>query len=245
MTPKRHPNPTTRLLVDSDGASGALLLSHGVHQRVSAPWATIINIGLDAPVEVESEFGVTRGRVVVVPAGLKRCSRSRGATVTIILDADVHRATYMEWCSRPPSTIDAPQVVAIAASLEGAPFAQAMALAGRVVPLGDVRIDDSRVRLMQSRWVESGASVSQVAAELGLSAGHLSELFCATVGTPFRTWAVWQRVRAALRSIAAHRGETNQVAQGVGFADQAHMIRSFSRLLDYTPGALRHASRLK
>lgn len=70
------------------------------------------------------------------------------------------------------------------------------------------------------------ASVSQIAAEAGLSSSRLQHLFTEEVGVPFRRYRLWQRLRRAIRAAAAGASLT-EAAHAAGFADQAHFSRAF------------------
>lgn len=65
-----------------------------------------------------------------------------------------------------------------------------------------------------------------LAKSVGLSEDRLSHLFVNTVGTPLRSYIVWQRYKLALGRISQMAG-LSALAQDCGFSDAAHMTRTF------------------
>jgi AraC-like DNA-binding protein len=79
------------------------------------------------------------------------------------------------------------------------------------------------------------ARLSEVAARLGVSERHLRNLFAREVGLSPKHFARISRVRRVLA--LAGRRPWAQVADAVGFFDQAHMIDDFRSMMGVTPGA--------
>ncbi|MCE9579222.1 MAG: AraC family transcriptional regulator, partial [Deltaproteobacteria bacterium] len=96
---------------------------------------------------------------------------------------------------------------------------------------------DPRIEAALARLRAEGERVplAELARAAGLSAGHFSDLFAREVGIPLRRWQVWARVVRAMVSTAPTLVE--RAADG-GFADQAHMARSFRRFLGHPATAL-------
>jgi AraC-like DNA-binding protein len=83
-----------------------------------------------------------------------------------------------------------------------------------------------------------GGFVSQaaLAARLGITPSRLSTLFHRQVGTTLRAWLAWRRTTWALAAL-----QTSQLALAAhhaGFADHAHMTRTFGQRLGYAPRQL-------
>lgn len=83
-------------------------------------------------------------------------------------------------------------------------------------------------------------ALSVLARVAGLSAFHLTRVFCAELGLPPHAYQTQLRVHAARRLIEAGEPLVD-VARTVGFADQSHLSRHFRRLLGVPPGAYRAA----
>jgi AraC-like DNA-binding protein len=118
----------------------------------------------------------------------------------------------------------------LAAALEGA-------IAQRLTQAGEHRAGTQLVLSAAERLVS--ASVSAVAADLGVSERHLRRLFKEIVGVGPKTFAKLTRFRRALgaaRDAASPRWAT--IAVGAGYFDQAHLIREFHAIAGVTPRAL-------
>jgi AraC-like DNA-binding protein len=77
-------------------------------------------------------------------------------------------------------------------------------------------------------------SLTALAAVAGLSRSRFMHLFTATLGAPLRPYLRWLRVqRAACELLAGVRIST--AAHRAGFADAAHLNRTFRRMLGMTP----------
>ncbi|MFD2261469.1 AraC family transcriptional regulator [Lacibacterium aquatile] len=108
-----------------------------------------------------------------------------------------------------------------------------------------IRADNQRLSQVRDRLLstpEVTFSLDDLASTADLSPYHLLRAFRAAYGqTPhaFQTQARLRMAEAALRS-----GETiAEVAAASGFADQAHLTRTFKRYRGVTPGAFRKAGR--
>jgi AraC family transcriptional regulator len=84
---------------------------------------------------------------------------------------------------------------------------------------------------------EVAPSLSAAAAGLGLSAGRLRHLFVAETGLHYRGYVLWLRLERALREIAAG-GSLTTAAHAAGFADSAHLSRTFRRMFGLAPSSL-------
>lgn len=103
---------------------------------------------------------------------------------------------------------------------------------------------DARVRraveaLRQCRREYPGSS--EMAATLGLSPGRFRHLWLAEVGLAYRRYLLWLRLQAVLGRVHASTSLT-EAAHEAGFADSAHLARTFRRLLGITPSSMPLAS---
>lgn len=79
--------------------------------------------------------------------------------------------------------------------------------------------------------------IAELAAELGISHGHLDREFGRIVGLTPRVLARVLRLRALVASIDVYGGvEWTTLAAELGWFDQAHLIRDFRRFTGVTPG---------
>jgi AraC-like DNA-binding protein len=81
-------------------------------------------------------------------------------------------------------------------------------------------------------------SLTELAADLGLSRYQVLRAFRAEMGLPPYAWLAQHRVSRA-RGLLATGVSPAEAAARVGFADQAHLTRWFRRVVGVTPGAFR------
>ncbi len=93
-------------------------------------------------------------------------------------------------------------------------------------------------------WVErrldASISLSDIANFMGLSPGRARHLFVLETGLPFRTFLLWSRLMRALELFAGGSSLTD-AAHGAGFADSAHLSRTFRRMFGIAADSLRVA----
>ncbi len=86
--------------------------------------------------------------------------------------------------------------------------------------------------------VDDAVSLSEVAALVGLSPGRTRHLFVQQTGLPFRTYFLWLRLVRAVEIFAGGASLT-EAAYGAGFADSAHLSRTFRRMFGIAAASLR------
>jgi AraC-like DNA-binding protein len=122
----------------------------------------------------------------------------------------------------------------------------ALAASGRALVgslAGDAKADvpDLRVRKMiawAAQQLDTPVSLADAAAFSALSASRLRHLFVEQTGLPFKTYLLWLRLTRALEAFASGAPLT-EAAHASGFADSAHLSRTFRRMFGVAPSALR------
>jgi AraC family transcriptional regulator len=100
---------------------------------------------------------------------------------------------------------------------------------------------DRRVRHML-KWAHDNfdmpVAITAAAQGIGLSPSRASHLFVEETGLPFRTYVLWLRLT---RAVDAHVSGMNltEAAQDAGFADSAHLSRTFKRMFGLPAAALK------
>jgi AraC-like DNA-binding protein len=95
-----------------------------------------------------------------------------------------------------------------------------------------------RLRDLLDAHVTDGITLRTAATALHATPEHLVRAFTRRYGLPPHRWLTGRRVELARRRLLA--GEPiADVAAGVGFHDQAHLHRHFTRLVGTTPGRFR------
>lgn len=89
---------------------------------------------------------------------------------------------------------------------------------------------------------ETDTSLEALAARVNLSPSRLMHVFTESVGVPLRPYLLWLKLQRAATSIV-NGLELTEAAIEAGFADAAHMSRTFKRMFGMTPSALQRRSR--
>jgi AraC-like DNA-binding protein len=85
---------------------------------------------------------------------------------------------------------------------------------------------------------DGDTSLEALAEGVGLSPGRLMHAFTESIGVPLRPYLQWLKLQRAAGAIVS--GETlSAAAHAAGFADAAHMSRTFKKTLGPAPSALR------
>ncbi|MDB5976985.1 MAG: hypothetical protein JWR07_3745, partial [Nevskia sp.] len=125
------------------------------------------------------------------------------------------------------------------AQLSGSPPAVTQALPRGGLPPGILRSLDQYIR----NNLERTLPVEALAAVAGLSPTHFARAFKNSVGVAPHHYLTQQRVEKAAQLLAGSEHSMAEIAQAVGFSDQSHLSRCFTRLTGTTPSAYRHARR--
>ena len=113
--------------------------------------------------------------------------------------------------------------------------------------VGELRAVDQPVLaavfdLIEARYREP-ISLTDVAAELGLSGGHLTTVVRRRTGRTVQQWIGERRMQEARRLLTETDLPVAAVARRVGYPDASYFIRRFSREHDTTPLPWRRATR--
>jgi AraC-like DNA-binding protein len=79
--------------------------------------------------------------------------------------------------------------------------------------------------------------VAEMAEAAGLSSRRFREVFASQVGLSCRQYLLWTRLESALRELARGASLT-EAALAAGFADAAHLTRTFRRMVGIPPSAI-------
>jgi len=82
----------------------------------------------------------------------------------------------------------------------------------------------------------------ELAGLVSFSKGHFSRAFKRSLGLSPMAYVVTRRVERAKRMMTATREHLTDIALACGFADQAHLNRSFRRMVGMSPGLWRRTA---
>ncbi|MFJ9828568.1 AraC family transcriptional regulator [Streptomyces sp. NPDC101160] len=118
---------------------------------------------------------------------------------------------------------------------------------GRITPLAPRAAgarDAARARALLEERMAEPPTLERLAAELGTSPFALLRAFRAAYGMPPHTWLTDARVRRARRLLDAGTPPA-EAAVTVGFTDQSHLNRHFTRSIGVPPGAYQRARKAR
>lgn len=82
-----------------------------------------------------------------------------------------------------------------------------------------------------------------LAALVGLSQAHFSRAFKASTGRAPYQWQLHERMQRVKARLRTGHSSMEEIAEDTGFADGAHLVRSFRRMVGTTPARWRRANR--
>lgn len=89
---------------------------------------------------------------------------------------------------------------------------------------------------------EMTAAATDLAVRVGLSASEFSRRFSREVGLPFRSYRKWRRLLLAIEALA-NGSNLTVAAHTAGFADSAHLTRTFKSMFGIAPSDFTATSR--
>lgn len=92
--------------------------------------------------------------------------------------------------------------------------------------------------VLRATGVDSATSLDALATSVQLSPSRLMHVFTASMGIPLRPYLAWLRLQRAATAIV-NQSSLGDAAHAAGFADAAHMSRTFRRMLGIAPSSLR------
>lgn len=237
-------------LYDSGEDAAAIVVERGaVHvsrsQRTTqhAHHAWKVHVGIDAPVWLDSsELRVTPAdgaRVLVVPPDFEHTTGAVGWSAALFIEPGT-RGTPPRGDGRPFVIGGATARRAVECCRASQAHARAATrdlvseITGMSVPQVNHRRDARVARALKRLACSPGVPLPALARGLGISVDRLTHLVSQETGIPPRRYALWQRLLALL-SRAPLAGNLAAVAREAGFADHAHMTRTFRRFLGRAP----------
>ena len=218
----------------------------GAHRHHAAQ----IACGLDGPVAYESPDGVQCGDLLLIAPDTLHAHAAFGAAAVLYLDAD-----SLEW-ARFPGRVAAglvplpfePQLRCFARGAAAGDAAAAQAFVDHVIgPAPPARSDDDplarHVCALVRQRLDGRITLAGLAAAVHRSPSRLAHRFREATGVPLRRYVLWCRLRVAAE--AAMRGASlTEAAHKAGFADSAHLSRTFRATFGIAPSFLFERGRL-
>jgi AraC family transcriptional regulator len=209
----------------------SLALSGSVRFRTANEnWRTFEAVWVppDLPHAFEADADLTAQIFVAPESGEGRALIARfGATALVPL---------------PPTEIEQhSQQLRVASAGTGVPEAAARRLISALAATPATVVLDSRVertiRFLSGR-LDKPVSLEDAAAEVHLSPGRFRHWFVQQTGQTFRSYLLWLRLQRAVEVLSGGEGAT-VAAHAAGFADAAHLSRTFRRMMGIAPTSVK------
>lgn len=228
----------------ADGPSRTEMHAHHAFQ---------LSFSLGGSLSFKVEHGVVPGPFAVVAPDTLHAFQARGLVSHLFIEPESRAGRTLEQLLQGQSAVtmtpaqaqDSPRLILEAFQHFSDPVG-ALREAGKTISdriAGHARVAEPDRRVRQIiKWtnenLDSSVGIEQAAREVGLSSSRASHLFVEETGLPFRTYVLWQRL---VRAVDAHiAGSTlTDAAQLAGFADSAHLSRTFKRMFGLPATALK------
>ncbi len=231
--------------VPGDGSAPSRNDTHAHH-------AFQLTFSLGGEFNLHLQDGVVSGPAALVVPDTPHAFEARGLVGLLFVEPESRagRSLAQLMAGRPAAPISAQQANDAPAAIKRA-FQQpddcraalrrtGMEICDRIA--GHVRTiePDRRVRQM-IKWandnLDGALGINEASNGVGLSPSRASHLFVEETGLPFRTYVLWLRL---VRAVDAYTGglSLTEAAQEAGFADSAHLSRTFKRMFGLPAASL-------
>lgn len=229
----------------------------GVEPRQTDPHAhhaIQVTIGLGGTWHLESSNARFDGAAVAVAPDVQHVFRAEGLTAHVFIEPESRLgravtkklfgsaklvAIPVEALGRFPTQFGAayrnPKRDDVALIALGKAFIAALG-ADEIADAPDLRV--RKTIEWATQQLEGQVSLSDASSVAGLSPSRLRHLFVQNTGLPFKTFVLWLRLTRAVETFVAGASLTH-AAHEAGFADSAHLSRTFRRMFGVTPAGLR------
>ena len=112
----------------------------------------------------------------------------------------------------------------------------------------NARLTASQMRKVVARFEDGGGkrlTIAQMAEAVSLSESWFSQVFKNTTGVTPHQWQLNRRVEEARGLLSNSELTVADIADRLGFSDQAHLTKSFRQLVGETPAAWRRSNRAR
>jgi AraC-like DNA-binding protein len=87
--------------------------------------------------------------------------------------------------------------------------------------------------LLQEKLLCEKVTIKELTRRAGLSESRLMHLFTEQIGIPLRRYNLWLRIIAAERYVAQGKMSLTEAAHSAGFADSAHLCRTYKSMFGH------------
>jgi AraC-like DNA-binding protein len=207
--------------------------------------AAQMTFGLDGPVIFENpQTGVHKADLLLIPPDIPHAHPAFGAAVMLFLEPE--SSDWKQFSDRAagglaPLSFDA-RLRSFARAAAAGDAAAAQMLPAHL--LGQSLTHNQSVDAVVSqaceeirRRLDGPITLADLAKAVGRSRSRLAHRFREATGVPVRRFILWRRLRAAAE-IAMRGSNLTEAAHAAGFADSAHLSRTFRSMFGIAPSFL-------
>ncbi|TGK64781.1 AraC family transcriptional regulator [Leptospira wolffii] len=231
---------------------GRVLLAHkGLSTDPHSHYAVSILISLSSPLKIVDEFGITREFKAAVLAPNTHHTLLAEECDLIVLQLDPYGSDYAPIAARfgrkgiheipftdLESTLERCNLLFtenLSCSDARELFEDILTAVGSEKPAKvslDPRILSATKKMQES--LPGSVSVPELAKESGFSETRFMHVFKIQMGLPVRQFQLWLRLHEAAK-LLKEGGNLTEASHAAGFADQAHLSRTFKRMFGVQP----------
>ncbi len=221
----------------------AIFISGPIHTHRHKHHALEIIIGLTDAFKIGDEESpkICTRAAMVLPNQYHQTIAHSGETVFLFIEPESDLASrIVHHIGKEVSILNIEKNIPPGITQSGAVFIQEF-INQFVNEQGSERKLDERIKhivsYIKSNLTNQEIDLDALAAEACLSAGRLTHLFKNQIGIPIRPYILWCRIQAAVIAVLSGMNLT-QAAHQSGFADSAHLSRTFVDMFGINPSSV-------
>lgn len=221
----------------------AIFISGPIHTHRHKHHALEIIIGLVDAFEIGDERGtkICTRAVMVLPNQYHQTITHSGETVFLFIEPESDLASrIVHHIGKEDSIINIEKKMPPVITQSGTVFIQEFINQFVNEQVSESKLDERIkhiVSYIKSNLTNQGIDLNALAVEACLSPGRLTHLFKNEIGIPVRPYILWCRIQAAVTAVLSGMNLT-QAAHHSGFADSAHLSRTFVDMFGINPSAV-------
>ncbi|AKF03079.1 helix-turn-helix domain-containing protein [Sandaracinus amylolyticus] len=205
-------------------------------------------IGLDAPLRASGPDGVElEARAILTPPDVAHAITASGEIALLYVEPEGRIAACLRAACPDVRVLSDREAEPLVDALDREPTEAVMALLLEVLgapepaPIRAHPAIAKVLRHLEQAPSDADVSLDTLAALAGLSSSRFLHAFTEHVGLPLRPYVRWLRVRRAAGMLLGG-APASEAAHGAGFADAAHMSRTFREMFGVTPSEIARRS---
>lgn len=210
----------------------------GIDADAHAHHAVQVTVRLVGDVAFDFGGGFIERAVTLIAADRRHAQRAAGATIaSVYVEPESTPGRALVTMSEPPLAVAPPDDP----SSDGAWSWSSRLLDSLAAPnRAPAAVDPRILRLIEhlrENVEQRHEAIDALAKKVALSPGRLTHLFSEQIGIPLRPYILWLRLQRA-GDVLAKGLNVTEAAHAAGFADGAHLSRTFRRMFGIPPSVI-------